>query len=479
MRGQIDQAGRMRCDPRPQVDVAEGVGAARTHAAFVVVRQELGFVRGHVDADRAIAFASFAGQAEIERLFDFFAAPAVADDSISSTLALGHLPEQVGAAARGVFFVVRGAVAGAHQAAFFAAALAHAHAAQSGLGQAAVVGGELEIGFRFPGGVVSAEAKILVEFVRLDQLAGIHLPFGIPCRLEFAEGLNQFRAEHFWKQFAAGLAVAVFAGNGAAIADHEVGSGFHKLAELGDTVFRLQVEIDAVVNAAMAEVAVERALVAEVREHFAEIAEIAAEFFRGDGGIFKAFPVERFAGHMRGDAEAGFANFPHALGLLMVSAEPHVGRVRAAAERLHQAAGLGFGFPRGFCAELDHQPSAAFGQERESFGVDAFLSRVADQQFVEALEADGLVRHDLGHVVGALINVRIGDDQQHAFRRTLDQTAGGFENGDASAFGADERASDVEAILGQKLVQVVAGDAAGNVGEALADLIAVGGGNRF
>src|ERR1035438_6222494 len=96
------------------------------------MRKELGFVGGDVDSYWAIAFAALAGEAEIERLFDFLAAPAVADDPIASTLALGHFPEQVGAAARGMLFVVRGALAGTHQAAIFAAALAHTHTAQSG-----------------------------------------------------------------------------------------------------------------------------------------------------------------------------------------------------------------------------------------------------------------------------------------------------------------------------------------------------------
>ncbi len=199
---------------------------------------------------------------------------------------------------------MRGAVAGAHQATLFAAALAHAHAAQSGLGEAAMVGDEWEIGFRFPRRVGRAEAEVFVELVGLDQLAGIHLPFGIPGRLELAEGLEEFRAEHFLKQFAAALTVTVFAGEGATVADHEIGSLFHKLAELGDALFRLQVEIDAVVDATVAEVAVERAFVGESRHHLAQIAEVAAEFFGRNGGVFPAFPIGRFAGHMGGDAEA-------------------------------------------------------------------------------------------------------------------------------------------------------------------------------
>ena len=214
------------------------------------------------------------------------------------TLALRHLPEQVSAAAGGVFFFARGAVAGAHHSAFIVAALAHAYAAQSGLGQAAVIGEKLEIRFRFPRSIVRAEAEVFVQLVRIDQLAGIHLPFRIPGRFEVAESLDEFGAEHFRQQLAAGLAVAVLAGNGAAVADHEIGRFLHKLAELGDAIFRLQIEIDAGMDTAVAEVAVERALVAVGGEHLAQIAKIAAEFFGRDGGVFPAFPTHGFAGHV-------------------------------------------------------------------------------------------------------------------------------------------------------------------------------------
>ena len=76
-------------------------------------------------------------------------------------------------------------------------------------------------------------------------------------------------------------------------------------------------------------------------------------------------------------------------------------------------------------------------------------------------------------MVGALINVGIGDDEQHALGRTLDEAAGGFENCGAGAFGADQRAGDVETIFRQQVIQVVAGDAARDVGEVLADEVGV------
>ena len=87
--------------------------------------------------------------------------------------------------------------------------------------------------------------------------------------------------------------------------------------------------------------------------------------------------------------------------------------------------------------------------------------------------------HDLRHVIGTLVNIRIGNDQQHAFWRALDQTASRFEYGDACPFGTDQRACNLKAILLQKVVQVVAGDATRNIWKALPDQTAIGIGDRF
>ena len=87
----------------------------------------------------------------------------------------------------------------------------------------------------------------------------------------------------------------MFAGDRSSVSDHKIGGLLHKLAELGDASFRLQIKVDAGVHAAVAEVSVERAFVAVSGKHLAEVAEIAAEFFGRDGGVFPAFPVERLA----------------------------------------------------------------------------------------------------------------------------------------------------------------------------------------
>ncbi len=87
--------------------------------------------------------------------------------------------------------------------------------------------------------------------------------------------------------------------------------------------------------------------------------------------------------------------------------------------------------------------------------------------------------HDLGHMVGALIDVEIGNDQQHALRRTLDQTARRFEHRHAGAFRAHQSARHIESILGKKEIQVVPRNPARDVGITLAHEISVAVSERF
>jgi len=72
-------------------------------------------------------------------------------------------------------------------------------------------------------------------------------------------------------------------------------------------------------------------------------------------------------------------------------------------------------------------------------------------------------------MIGTLKNIGVGDHKKHARWRTFDEAAGGFEDGDARAFGADQCAGDVKAVFGEQIVEVVSGDATRNVGEASAD----------
>src|SRR5208283_4050270 len=85
----------------------------------------------------------------------------------------------------------------------FPAALSYADAAQSGVGKAAVVLGKLEMSLRFPGTIADTQPEIRVEWVGVDDLAGIHLPFRVPDALEFPECVHDLLAKHDRQQFAA------------------------------------------------------------------------------------------------------------------------------------------------------------------------------------------------------------------------------------------------------------------------------------
>ena len=64
------------------VDAGEGVVGEGAGLAFVVVGEELGLVGGHVDGDGALGFAGFAGEAEVEGLFDLLVLPLVGKDLV-------------------------------------------------------------------------------------------------------------------------------------------------------------------------------------------------------------------------------------------------------------------------------------------------------------------------------------------------------------------------------------------------------------
>ena len=68
----------------------------------------------------------------------------------------------------------------------------------------------MEMRLDISGTIVSTYAQILSDIIRIDDLAGIHLPIGIPDRFELAESLDQFRPKHLWQQPGARLSIAVF-----------------------------------------------------------------------------------------------------------------------------------------------------------------------------------------------------------------------------------------------------------------------------
>src|SRR5687767_6284896 len=119
-------------------------------------------------------------------------------------------------------------ITGAHCAGVGSAALADADAAFRRASEMAVVVGKLEMRLGFPRLVVGADAKIAVERPRIDHFAGVHFVLRIPNPFELAKRPDKFRSKHPFEQLSSLLAVAMFTGDRAAVANHEIGGFFHE-----------------------------------------------------------------------------------------------------------------------------------------------------------------------------------------------------------------------------------------------------------
>src|SRR4029078_6486149 len=107
-----------------------------------------------------------------------------------------------------------------------------------------------------------SQAQVGVERARIHHLPRVHAPLRTPEALEGGKPGGELRAVHPSQQLAARLTVPVLPGERAAVRHHEVGRVLDEGAELTDTGRGVQVEGDADVHAAVAEVAVEGGLVA-------------------------------------------------------------------------------------------------------------------------------------------------------------------------------------------------------------------------
>src|SRR5690349_3810048 len=125
------------------------------------------FVRRHVHIYRAIAFAPFAREAQIERFFYPLVAP-----SVLNHVALQHFPQRMRAPARRIAFFPRDHKTGAHGVLLTASretsALAYSYTAERRACETPVVFGKLEVCLRLPGFVLRAEPKILVHTMSVN-----------------------------------------------------------------------------------------------------------------------------------------------------------------------------------------------------------------------------------------------------------------------------------------------------------------------
>src|SRR4029077_10223048 len=189
---------------------------------------------------------------------------------------------------------------------------------------------------------------------------------------------NQLWTKHLGQKLSSSLPVSMLARQGAAVTDDQISGLVHELAEVRDAFFALVVEVETSVHTRVAKVAVKRSVISEVTHQPLEVAEILPQLLRCDGGVFPAFPTQRFARNVRDHPEARFADSPNMLGLGLV-AQTHVWNRPGAPQVSHQAEGLGFSLLRGLPAELSEQPTASSRKKSHTFRIDASAAGVFDK----------------------------------------------------------------------------------------------------
>src|SRR6266566_5616201 len=142
--------------------------------------------------------------------------------------------------------------------------------------------------------------------------------------------------------------------------DDQIGCFLHEPTEFCDTLNRLESKADAIVGAAVPEMAIHDTAIVVCVSHFPQVAEICAELLRSDRGIFPAFPCRRLAGDVRNRAQGRFPDLPSFSCLLLVAEQAKTRRICAPGERFHQAARLRFSFTRCLGSEFREKPSASF-----------------------------------------------------------------------------------------------------------------------
>ncbi len=472
--GAPDRLGEGGQPAHRQVGAGPAPGPAR-----VVVGQELGLVGGHVDIGRAVLLAALARQAQVEGVLDLPRAPAVADRAVP--VPVEHLEQQPGPPARGVLLLPRHLVRRAHHRAALVGELpapADADAPVRRLGEGAAVVREAEVHVApVPRRPVAAQAQVLVQPVRRHDLAGVHPVQRVEEGLQPPERRHQVLAEHPGQQLAPALPVAVLPGERAAELGDQVGRPLHEPPVGGHAVGGVQVERDPGVHAALPEVAVQAgpgvAQVAELLVQAAQSAQVLPEPLGGHGRVLPALEGVGPVRHVRGGAEAGLPHLPQLLLVDGVVEERHVGVVLGLVQRVQHAVGPVVRLLDGVGAELHHQEGPAVGEFAERLGIEVLEPLVVDEPVVDALQGDRLVRQDVRHGLGGLVDPREPQHHQGAFPHDGHEFQLGAQHGDERRLAADQQPGHVEAVFRQQGVEVVAGDPARDAGEAPADLVAV------
>src|SRR6185312_2071418 len=134
--------------------------------------------------------------------------------------------------------------------------------------------------------MVRSFAQVLVRTVRIHDLAGVHLPVRIPDPLELPESFYELGPEHLPEQARTRLAITMFTRQRPAVRDHQVGRLLQELHEVKDVAASREIEIDAAVKTAIAELAIQRGIITKAAEQLAKLAQVRAHVVRRYCRIF-------------------------------------------------------------------------------------------------------------------------------------------------------------------------------------------------
>jgi hypothetical protein len=239
----------------------------------------------------------------------------------------------------------------------------------------------------------------------------------------------------------------------------------------GGPVGVFEVEGDPRVHAPLAEVAVQRGRpVPEVVQQGAEVAEVVAEPVGRHRRVLPALVGVRAARRVRGRAQTRLTDLPQPLLLTGFVQEGHARVVLGAVDVLQEAFGAFVGLLASVAAEPHHQPPRPLRHLLQHAGLgDVFDAGQVDERVVDPFEGEGLVLGHPGDGVSGGGDAVEAEDDQGLVRRDGEQLDLRLQHGDQRRLAADQGAGEVEPLLRQERVQVVARDPPRDVGVAGTD----------
>ena len=249
-----------------------------------------------------------------------------------------------------------------------------------------------------------------------------------------------------------------------AVGGHEVGGLLDETAVAVGGVGRVEVDVEADVQAAVAEVPVGQALHVVRVEQRVEVAQVVAQPLRRHGRVLPSRVGGSVAGRARGQAGAVLADLPQRAGVAGVGDDERVGVRDLVADPLGGGLRRGGVLPR----HLDEHPRGAARQVGDGLR-PATAAHDVDDARVDAFCRNGAQPLELVGDVAGGIDVGEAEDGQAGGGRVGDQTHPGLRDDGEGALGADEHAADVATTLGREVLEGIAGDLSAEAAELGAD----------